>query len=73
MTRTSAETLIQRIALGITLPVMSYVALAVLTFSDHEGTIVLAGGAWCAIVWACYRLALWLRVPSRSTKRAAAA
>jgi hypothetical protein len=66
----SPRTLIRRVALGLTLPVGTYMVLSVLTTSEHAGIVALAGGSWCAAIWACYRLVAWRqRIGTRLDER----
>jgi len=47
---------LQRAAIGVTVPVLTYMALSLFAPIRHEHVILLAGSAWCGAVWACYLL-----------------
>ena len=56
-----AQTYAHRAAVGLTVPVLTYMALSLLVPVHQGRLILLAGSAWCAAVWACYFLGLHLR------------
>jgi len=58
---------LQRLAVGLTAPVLTYMALSLLVTENGERLILLAGSAWCAAVWVCYFLAQHLRGPTHHT------
>jgi len=52
---------LQRLAVGLTAPVLTYMALSLLAPVRDGRLILLAGAAWSAAVWACYFLGVHLR------------
>jgi len=56
-----APVYLKRLAVGLTAPVLTYMALSLLAPVRDDRLILLAGSAWCAAVWACYFLGLHLR------------
>lgn len=60
---------VQRLAVGLTAPVLTYMALSLIV-PVHDGRLILlAGSGWCAAVWACYFLGLHLREVLRRPPR----
>jgi len=52
---------LQRVAVGLTAPVLIYMALSLLVPLRDERAALLAGAGWCAAVWVSYFLGVHLR------------
>jgi len=48
---------LQRVAVGLTAPVLAYMALSLLVPVHGERVVLLAGTGWCVVVWVCCFLA----------------